>query len=60
MPCAILELPDSIPESADIWTAGLKMYIMKFCLMRKEKALRSVPAITHVYVVKFDIFMLFF
>ena len=36
------------------------MYVMKFCLMRKEKALgRSVPANTHVYVVKFDILCFF-
>ena len=28
---------------------------MKFCLMNKEKAPRSVLAIAHVYVVKLDI-----
>ena len=35
--------------------AGCKFIVMKFCLMNKEKALRSVLAVTHVYVVKFDI-----
>ena len=35
--------------------AGCKCIVMKFCLMNKEKALRSVLAITHEYVVKFDI-----
>ena len=35
--------------------AGYKFIVMKFCLMNKEKALRSVVAITHVYVVTFDI-----
>ena len=35
--------------------AGCKFIAMKFCLMNKEKALRSVLAVTHVYVVKFDI-----
>ena len=35
--------------------AGCKFIVMKFCLMNKEKALRSVLAITHVYVVKVDI-----
>ena len=34
--------------------AGCKIIVMKFCLMNKEKALRSVLAITHVYVVKLD------
>ena len=34
---------------------GCKFIVMKFCLMHKEKALRSVLAITHVYVVKLDI-----
>ena len=34
---------------------GFKFIVMKFCLMNKEKAHRSVLAITHVYVVKFDI-----
>ena len=34
---------------------GCKFIVMKFCLMNKEKVLRSVLAITHVYVVKFDI-----
>ena len=38
--------------------AGCKFIVMKFCLMNKEKALRSVLAITHVYVFKLDIFML--
>ena len=33
--------------------AGCKFFVMKFCLMNKEKVLRSVLAITHVYVVKF-------
>ena len=32
--------------------AGCKFIVMKFCLMNKEKVLRSVLAITHVYVVK--------
>ena len=32
--------------------AGCKFIVMKFCLMNKE--LRSVLAITHVYVVKLD------
>ena len=31
---------------------GCKFIVMKFCLMNKEKALGSVLAITHVYVVK--------
>ena len=35
--------------------AGCKFIVMKFFLMNKEKALRSVLAVTHVYVVKFDI-----
>ena len=35
--------------------AGCKFIVMKFCLMNKEKALRSVLAVTHVYVVKSDI-----
>ena len=35
--------------------AGCKFIAMKFCLMNKEKALRSVLAVTHVHVVKFDI-----
>ena len=35
--------------------ACCKFIVMKFCLMNKEKALRSVLAITHVFVVKFDI-----
>ena len=35
--------------------AGCKFIVMKFFLMNKEKALRSVLAITHVYVVKLDI-----
>ena len=35
--------------------AGCKFIFMKFCLMNKEKALRSVLAVTHIYVVKFDI-----
>ena len=35
--------------------AGCKFIVMKFCLMKKEKALRSVLAIIHVYVVTFDI-----
>ena len=35
--------------------AGCEFIVMKFCLMNKEKALRSVLAITHVYVVKIDI-----
>ena len=35
--------------------AGCKFIVMKFCLMNKEKALKSVLAITHVYVVKLDI-----
>ena len=35
--------------------AGCKFIVMKFCLMNKEKAPRSVLAITHVYVVKLDI-----
>ena len=34
--------------------AGFKFIVMKFCLMNKQKALRSVLAITHVYVVKLD------
>ena len=33
---------------------GCEFIVMKFCLMNKEKALRSVLAITHVYVVKLD------
>ena len=35
--------------------AGCKFIVMKFCLLNKEKAPRSVLAITHVYVVKLDI-----
>ena len=35
--------------------AGCKFIVMKFCLMNKEKALRSVLAVTNVYVVKSDI-----
>ena len=35
--------------------AGCKFIVMKMCLMNKEKALRSVLAVTHVYVLKFDI-----
>ena len=35
--------------------AGCKFIVLKFCLMNKEKALRSVLAITHVYVVKLNI-----
>ena len=35
--------------------AGCKFIVMEFCLMNKEKALRSVLAILHVYVVKLDI-----
>ena len=35
--------------------ASCKFIVMKFCLMNKEKALRSVLAVTHVYVVKSDI-----
>ena len=35
-----------------------KFIVIKFCLMNKEKALRSVLAITHVYVVTFDILCL--
>ena len=35
--------------------AGCKFIVMKFCLMNKEKALRSVLAVTHVYIVMFDI-----
>ena len=35
--------------------AGCKFIVMKFCLMNKEKAHRSVLAITYIYVVKFDI-----
>ena len=31
--------------------AGCKFFVIKCCLMNKEKALRSVLAITHVYVV---------
>ena len=34
--------------------AGCKFIVMKFCLMNKKKALRSVLAITHIYVVKLD------
>ena len=34
--------------------AGCKFIVMKFCLMNKEKALRSVLAITHIYFVKLD------
>ena len=34
--------------------AGCKFIVMKFCLVNKEKALRSVLAITHVYIVKLD------
>ena len=34
---------------------GCKFIVMKVCLRNKEKAHRSVLAITHVYVVKFDI-----
>ena len=30
---------------------GCKFIVMKFCLMNKEKAFRSVLAITRVYVV---------
>ena len=35
--------------------ADCKFIVMKFCLMNKEKAPRSVLTITHVYVVKLDI-----
>ena len=35
--------------------AGCKYIVMKVCLMTKERALRSVLAITHVYIVKLDI-----
>ena len=35
--------------------ARCKFIVMEFCLMNKEKALRSVLAFTHVYVVKLDI-----
>ena len=35
--------------------AGCKFIVMKFCHSNKEKVLRSVLAITHVYVVKLDI-----
>ena len=35
--------------------AGFEFIVMKFCLMNKEKAPRSVLAITPVYVVKFNI-----
>ena len=35
--------------------AGCKFIAIKVCLMNKEKAPSSVLAITHVYVVKFDI-----
>ena len=38
--------------------AGCKFIVMKFCLMNKEKALRTALAVTHVYVVKFDILAL--
>ena len=34
--------------------ASCKFIVMKFCLMNKEKALKSELAVTHVYVVKFD------
>ena len=34
--------------------AGCKFIVIKFCLMNKEKALRSVLVIIHVYV-KLDI-----
>ena len=32
--------------------AGCKFFVMKFCLMNKEKVLRSELAITHVCVVQ--------
>ena len=32
---------------------GCKFIVMKVCLMNEEKALRSVLAISHVYVVNF-------
>ena len=35
--------------------AGCKFIVMKVCLVNNEIVLRSVLAITHVYVVKFDI-----
>ena len=35
--------------------AGCKFIVMKCCLMNKEKALRSVLAMTHVNVIKLDI-----
>ena len=35
--------------------AGCKFIVMKLCLMNKEKALRSVLAIKHIYNVKLDI-----
>ena len=35
--------------------ADCKCIVMKDCLMNKGKALRSVLAIAHVYVVKLDI-----
>ena len=38
--------------------AGCKFFVIKFCLMNKEKVLGSVLAITHVYVVTFCYLML--
>ena len=38
--------------------AGCKFIVMKFCLINKEKALRSVLAVTHVSAVTFDILCL--
>ena len=35
--------------------AGCKCIVMKFRFINEEKALRFLLAITHVYVVKFDI-----
>ena len=38
--------------------AGCKFIVMKLCLKNKENVLRSVLAITHVYVVTFYIMLL--
>ena len=46
-------LPKQGTTSERRMLAGCNFFAMKFCLMNKEKVLRSVLAITHVYVVTF-------
>ena len=56
--CCVLKL-ELLPKPGTTFRtkmlAGCKFFVMKLCLMNKEKVLRSVLAITHVYVVTFDI-----